>query len=114
MNNWNNYNPYAGYNPYTFNYGNQQNGMTWVQGEAGANAYQVMAGQVAVLFDSTRQVFYIKSVDASGKPNPLETYDYTKHADAVQEKPDMSQYVTKEELQQILNNNKKETKTATK
>ena len=101
----NNFNPYGHQSPYTLNNsGNNQNGgMTWVQGEAGANAYQVAPGHVMVLFDSTRDVFYIKSVDMYGKPSPLETYDFKKHVDvAKNETTDMSQYVTKAELEEIL------------
>lgn len=80
----------------------QSNGMNWVQGESGANAYQVAPNQVVVLFDSTREVFYIKSADMYGRPT-LETYDYTKHVDVKEEeKTDMSQYVTRKELNMLL------------
>lgn len=87
-------------NPY-YSYPNsiypQNNGMNWVQGEAGANAAPVAPGCVGVFFDSTRQVFYVKSVDQTGKPNALETYDYSRHEDKPVI-PDMSGYVTKNEM----------------
>lgn len=52
------------------------NGIIWVQGEAGAKAYFVPAGKSAMLMDSEEQVFYIKTTDASGMPNALRIFDY--------------------------------------
>lgn len=48
----------------------------WVQGEAGAKAFPVGAGQSVQLMDSEENVFYIKSVDQSGMPRPLRIFDY--------------------------------------
>lgn len=53
------------------------NGIIWVQGEAGARAYLVPAGKSAMLMDSENSVFYIKTTDASGMPNALRIFDYT-------------------------------------
>ena len=53
------------------------NGILWVQGEEGAKAYMVAAGDSAMLMDSDANVFYIKSVDESGVPRPLRIFDYT-------------------------------------
>lgn len=53
------------------------NGIVWVQGEAGAKAYPVPANGSAMLMDSEQQVFYIKTVDMSGMPNALRIFDYT-------------------------------------
>lgn len=53
----------------------------WVQGEAGAKAYPVAAGNSVLLMDSERNVFYIKSADASGMPM-LRTFDYTERTAA--------------------------------
>lgn len=49
----------------------------WVQGEEGAKAYMVAAGNSVLLMDSESSVFYIKSTDASGMPQPLRIFDYT-------------------------------------
>ena len=46
-----------------------QNGMIWVQGEAGAKSFMVAPGMVAVLWDAEAQRIYIKSADASGMPS---------------------------------------------
>lgn len=54
-----------------------QSGITWVQGEEGAKAYLVAAGNSALLMDSERYTFYIKSTDQSGIPLPLRIFDYT-------------------------------------
>lgn len=43
----------------------------WVQGEEGAKAYMVAAGNSVLLMDSENSTFYIKSTDASGMPQPL-------------------------------------------
>jgi hypothetical protein len=53
------------------------NGITWVQGEAAAKSFPVGAGQSALLMDSEESVFYIKSTDQSGMPQPLRIFDYT-------------------------------------
>lgn len=53
------------------------NGIIWVQGEAGAKAYPVQANGSALLMDSEQSVFYIKTVDMSGMPNALRIFDYT-------------------------------------
>ena len=46
-----------------------QNGMIWVQGEAGAKSFMVAPGMVTVLWDAEAQRIYIKSADASGIPS---------------------------------------------
>lgn len=56
---------------------NQNNGITWVQGEAAAKAYPVANGQSVLLMDSEESVMYIKSTDASGMPMPLRIFDYS-------------------------------------
>lgn len=53
-----------------------QNGIQWVQGEAGAKSYLVAAGNTVMLMDSETQRFYIKSTDANGMPHPLDVYEY--------------------------------------
>lgn len=54
----------------------QNNGITWVQGEAAAKAYPVASGQSVLLMDSEDSVMYIKSTDTSGMPMPLRIFDY--------------------------------------
>lgn len=84
-----------------------QNGIVWVQGEAGAKAYPVPAGSNVLLMDSESECFYIKSTDMSGMPQPLRVFEYKEVANQpiTQQShaalPDMSQYVKKSEFEQL-------------
>lgn len=53
------------------------NGILWVQGEAGAKSWAVAPGKSVMLMDSESNTFYIKSSDNSGMPMPLRIFDYT-------------------------------------
>lgn len=86
--------------------GNQ--GFVWVQGEAGAKAYPVAAGNSVLLMDSESPVLYMKSTDISGRPLPIETYDLVKREEkpiipqvqqAQQPQIDLSQYVKMSDLE---------------
>ena len=52
------------------------NGLVWVQGEAGAKSYIVAPGATVMLMDSEGERFFLKSADASGMPLPLRIFDY--------------------------------------
>ena len=52
------------------------NGLIWVQGEAGAKSYLVAPGNTVMLMDSEGERFYLKSADASGMPMPLRIFEY--------------------------------------
>lgn len=54
----------------------QQNGIIWVSGEAGAKAYMVAPNNTIQLWDSESQTIYLKSADASGMPS-MKILDYT-------------------------------------
>lgn len=74
-----NYNNYSGnYNPYQnqTNNNQQNSGIIWVQGEAGARAYLVAPNSTVQLWDSEAQIIYLKSADASGMPT-IKILDYT-------------------------------------
>lgn len=84
-----------------------QNGIIWVQGEAGAKAYPIAPNTTVQLWDSESQTVYLKSADASGMPS-MKTLDYTIR-DAtptvnVAEKPqiDLSGYITREEFEKRI------------
>ena len=75
----------------------QQSGIIWVQGEAGAKSYLVAPNTTVQLWDSEAQVIYLKSADASGMPS-MKIIDYTirnSSAPQLQPTPD---YVTKDEF----------------
>ena len=72
----------------------------WVQGEAAARAYMVAAGNSVLLMDSDASVFYLKSTDASGMPQPMRIFDYTERTAKKEEIPVTvaEDYVTRKEF----------------
>lgn len=99
----------------------QVKAMEWVEGEIGAKAFQIPAGWPAnspiALWDSTDTVIYLKSMNQNGIPNPLQKLHYTieeqpnpllmsgavqnGQQNTQQSGPDMSNYVTKEDLETL-------------
>lgn len=85
------------------------NGIIWVQGEAGAKAHLVGAGNSVLLMDSEGSYFYIKSTDMSGIPN-LRKFSYeeilpvpreTKQAPTAAPAPiDTSNFITRNEFEE--------------
>lgn len=94
-----NYNYPNSYTPWYQQQAQQSNGINWCQGIAGAKSYPVAPGQSVMLMDSEGDVFYIKSADASGVPQPLRIFDFKER------KPESDQsgnYVTRDELEKRL------------
>lgn len=108
------YNPFpVGYQPqqlyYQPNYQpvqnapqNQNTGIIWVSGVAGAKAYMVAPNTTVQLWDSESQTIFLKSADASGMPS-MKILDYTiRENDQPVTAQSLAQsderYVTKEEL----------------
>ena len=86
----------------------QNNGIIWVQGEAGAKSYLVAPNSTVQLWDSEAQVIYLKSADASGMPS-MKVLDYTiretgrnqPNTAAMDSVSNLSGYATKEEIRAI-------------
>ena len=80
------------------------NGITWVQGENAAKSYPVAPGNSILLMDSESSVMYIKSTDQSGMPQPLRIFDYTERTQGrtnqgrVSETVPTGDYVSQDEL----------------
>ena len=76
-----------------------QNGIIWVQGEAGAKSYLVAPNTTVQLWDSEAQTIYLKSADASGMPS-MKILDYTIREQGGQNVPTLVQdnYVTRDEF----------------
>ena len=79
-----------------------QNGIIWVQGEAGAKSYLVAPNTTVQLWDSESQSIYLKSADASGMPT-MKILDYTIREQNGQNTPslmpeDRVDYVTRKEF----------------
>ena len=104
----------------------QRVGIEWVDGEVGAKAFQLPAGWPAnapmPLWDTNDTIIYLKSTNQMGMPNPIQKVRYTmeeqpRMSAAMQSKnnmlpsgnsyqdnqqaPDMSEYVRKDELNQM-------------
>lgn len=118
---WNNGVQYPSYNPtYVSPNGvnqlsvsnNRSSGIIWVQGIAGANAFNDIApGDSVPLFDSENPVIYIKSVDMNGRPKELEIYDLVKRQSTtapVASPIDMTKFVARDELDSFVENKVKE------
>lgn len=77
----------------------QNNGIIWVQGEAGAKSYLVAPNNTVQLWDSEAQVIYLKSADASGMPS-IKTLDYTiRDAQPVRtSQTDFKQFATQDDI----------------
>ena len=75
------------------------NGILWVQGEAGAKSYMVAPNTSVTLWDSESQVIYIKSANASGLPT-MTVIDYTIRTDPSKTRPAVatSDFATKEDV----------------
>ena len=78
-------------------------GINWVQGEAGAKAWFVAPGNTVLLMDSDGSSFYLKTADASGMPQPLRIFDYTERlpqghrASEKQPEGKQAEYITRAE-----------------
>lgn len=87
-----------------------ENGILWVQGEAGAKSWAVAPGKSVMLMDSESNTFYIKSSDQSGMPMPLRIFDYHERTNQQQSQPqvvqhndiDTSKFVTWDDLDRRL------------
>ncbi len=86
----------------------QQNnsGILWVQGEAGAKAWAVAPGQSVTLMDSENPALYLKSADMSGIPS-MRIFDLVERTQKPPVPPaaapqiDMSQYITRKEFEEL-------------
>lgn len=87
------------------------NGLIWIQGEAGAKSYLVAPGTTVMLMDSEEERFFLKSADASGMPLPLRIFDYKERTNNAQPSVQAPQsgfsfnpdnFITREEFEQRI------------
>lgn len=90
--------PYLGQNPNT----NNSMIMSWVQGSSGAKAYPLGPNCRAFLFDSESDCFYLKTTDQNGMPQPLKCFDYSERTDFESSNQNNANYVTRDELEEIV------------
>ena len=78
-----------------------QNGLNWVQGEAGAKSWYITPGATVLLMDSENQRFYLKSADMNGVP-AMRTFEYSEvGAQKPQEAPQAANFVTVESFNEF-------------
>lgn len=94
---------YPNYPSYYPSFNQPQQSILWCQGIEGAKAYPVGAGNSVLLMDSDSHNMYIKSADQAGVPS-LRVFEYKEVTGKKDEAPkvDMSNYVTREELEEII------------
>lgn len=88
--------------------GNQGNGIIWVPNYSAASEYLVAPNSAVALWDQNAPYVYLKQADSSGKPT-LKVFELVER-DLSQQKnntpeiklPDFSQFITREELEDIL------------
>lgn len=82
---------------------NQNTGILWVQGEAGAKAYPVAPGASVLLMDSEAKTMYLKAADQSGMPT-MRIFDYSERTSSVGDtiSPTEQKYVTQEEFLKLV------------
>ena len=85
------------------------NNIIWVQGIEGAKAQQIQPNTSLLLLDSESDHFYMKVCDQYGICLPLRTFKFEEELPVTQtaviaptSAPDMSQYVTKAELEEFI------------
>ena len=87
------------------------NGLIWVQGEAGAKSFLVAPGNTVMLMDSEGERFYLKSADASGMPMPLRIFEYKEctetpsqafSATVTAQNVNLDNFVTREEFEKRM------------
>jgi hypothetical protein len=75
----------------------QNQGIIWVQGEAGAKSYLVAPNSTVQLWDSESKTIFLKSADASGMPS-MKILDYTIRGESVEKPAPAPEYATREEV----------------
>ncbi len=96
----------------------QNNGIIWVQNKFEADSYLVAPNSAVALWDANNPVIYLRQADSTGKPS-TKVYDLVERTDnpaPQQTAPyfDLSQYVTREQLEDILAERLKRPAKATK
>lgn len=79
---------------------NNQSGINWVQGDAGAKAFLVQPGATVFLMDSEGDFFYIKSADNAGMPS-LRKFAYEEIVEGKVEEKN-PEYITRDEFERKI------------
>ena len=71
-------------NQYQNQYQQPQDERIWVQSEQAAENYLVAPNGFVRLWDSTKPIFYERRADATGRPLPMDVYEYQRKSAAGQ------------------------------
>ena len=88
------------YSPYALQ---QSITMFTVHGEEGANAFPVAPSQKVTLIDADNAVIYVKSTNQFGQSLPLEIYDMVLRKPPVQDIPQATPAMSKDEIVNEVN-----------
>lgn len=93
----------------------QSNELIRVTGVDGAKAYQMPPNSITALFDSSEDIFYVKSTDGAGFPT-IKAYQFTEIQEQAKQNVQMTDYISREEFEQfkqeVMNNGKQSVSTA--
>lgn len=86
--------------------GPQNGGIIWVSGKAEADGYLVAPNSAVALWDANNPVIYLRKADSTGKPSTV-VYDLVERTDSPAPRPaapqvDLSQFITRDQLEDIL------------
>lgn len=82
----------------------QNSGIIWVSGKGEADGYLVAPNSAVALWDANSPVIYLRQADSTGKPS-TKVYDLVERTDAPQQAApqiDLSQFITRDQLEDIL------------
>ncbi|MDE6456028.1 MAG: hypothetical protein K2L38_09035 [Dysosmobacter sp.] len=83
----------------------QNGGINWVNSKQEADNWPIAPGCAVALWDSNNPVIYLRQADSTGKPS-TKVYDLVERTDAPPQQTapqiDLSQYVTIDQLEDIL------------
>lgn len=96
----------------------QNSGINWVQSKLEADNWPVLPGSAVALWDSNNPVIYLRQADSTGKPS-TKVYDLverTNEQPAQGQTPqiDFTQFITRDQLEDILAERLKRPSRATK
>lgn len=87
----------------------QTTGLIKVTGIEGAKAYQMPPNGITALFDSSDDIFYVKTTDGAGFPT-IKTYKFTVFEQEAKTEQATGDFVSREEFEQfkteVMNNGK--------
>lgn len=73
----------------------------WVQNETAAEAYLIAPNSFVRLWDANKPVFYERRADATGRPLPMERYEFKRISSQIQEINTQTENVLREEIKAL-------------